>query len=120
MRLTRIINEPKRGIGNATIEALEELVFELRISPFDILRDAREYPTLSKRATPLTAFVTMMDEISELADGDFGVLIDELVDRTGYTDSLKKHGFDGETRLDNIDELKSYVMDYQEKMKTGL
>jgi len=119
LRLTRIINEPKRGIGNATIAALEELVFELRISPFDILRDAREYPTLSKRATPLTAFVTMMDEISEFADGDFGVLIDELVDRTGYTDSLKKHGFDGETRLDNIDELKSYVMDYQEENEDG-
>ena len=119
LRLTRIINEPKRGIGNATIAALEELVYELRISPFDILRDAKQYPTLSKRANPLIAFVTMMDEISEYADGDFGILIDELYDRTGYRDSLQKHGIDGETRLENIDELKSYIMDYQENSEDG-
>lgn len=113
LRLTRIINEPKRGIGNATIAALEELVFELGISPLEILRQAKEYPTLSKRATPLTAFITMVDEIKELANGDFGELMDELIERTGYKESLLTHGFEGETRLENIEELKSYIMNYQ-------
>ncbi len=114
MRFRRIVNEPKRGIGDATIRALDEICVANAVSPIEVMRDAADYPSLSKKANSLGSLAGIFDSLSEKVDTvPLDTLLDELLDRTGYRDYLKLQGTEGETRLENIEELKSTMVEYQ-------
>ena len=52
VRLTRIINEPKRGIGDATVAAVLELSAQVGVHPLKIMSEADQYQRLQRRAAP--------------------------------------------------------------------
>ncbi|NLP26343.1 MAG: UvrD-helicase domain-containing protein [Clostridiales bacterium] len=113
LRLKRIINEPKRGLGESTLTMLEEIIMDLNISPLDAMRNATDYPVLSKKANVLKSLAKMFDTLSELSETlPLDKLLDELLDRSGYREFLKNLGEDGVNRLENINELKSTMMAY--------
>lgn len=115
LRLRRIINEPKRGIGNASVDLLMQISESLGETPVQIMRTADSIPMLSRASKNLMQFAAVLDELKEhselipLAD-----LLDELMEKTGYLDYLKQQGEEGAGRLENINELKSTMVNYSE------
>ena len=113
VRLARIINEPKRGIGDATVAACREISDGLGISMLEVMRTADEYAPLSKKSKPLMAFAEMMDSLSELAEqNDLDILFDEVLSRTGYMQMLESQLLESQPRIENVRELKSNIMAY--------
>ena len=120
VRLTRIINEPKRGIGDATVAAVLELSAQLGVSPLQIMADADQYQKLQRRSAPLRAFADMMQGLIEKAlEEPLEILLDAVLDDTGYLSMLQLQGFEGQTRIENIDELRSSIIKFQEESPEG-
>lgn len=120
VRLKRIINEPKRGIGDATVKSVEMISAQTGISMYEIMRSADQYDALSKKAKSLQAFVKMIDELNNF-ELNMGLddLLDELMEVTGYRLYLTAQGVEGRVRLENIEELKSSLVKYMEENPTG-
>lgn len=114
MRFKRVVNEPKRGIGEATIKSLDEICIANSASPIEVMHDADSYPALGKKSNILKSLAGIFDELSQMADTvPLDTLLDELLDKTGYRDYLKLQGSEGQNRLENIEELKSTMVEYQ-------
>ena len=108
IRFRRVINEPKRGIGDATVDEIIRIAEGLGKSPLEICRDAASYETLAKRANHLKAAANIFEELDELSDTlPLDELVDAAAEKSGYIDALKAQGEEGEARIENIKELKS-------------
>ena len=113
VRLKRIINEPKRGIGAATLAAAEEIADGMGVSIYQVLKEADTYPALQKKSKALREFTDMIESLRQLAEeDDLEELFDQLVERTGYRMYLEAQGEEGKTRLENVNELKSNIIKY--------
>ncbi|MGN0631667.1 MAG: ATP-dependent helicase [Ruminococcus sp.] len=113
LRFHRIVNEPKRGIGDATIALIDDISRDLHISPIEVMRKSDEFPVLKKRVSSLKSFAEMIDLLSaKVNEMPFDEFLDLLLKKTGYADYLNSLGEEGETRLENIEELKSNMIDY--------
>lgn len=116
MHMRRIINEPKRGIGEATATAVEQIASDLGITMTEVMRNSAEFAPISKKSRILTAAAEMFDELTELSQTlKPSELLDEILSVTGYGDMLKTHGDDGKARLENISELKSTMINYEQE-----
>jgi DNA helicase-2/ATP-dependent DNA helicase PcrA len=114
LRLKRIINEPKRKIGAATVDALEEIASQMGTSMLDIMERVYEFPVLAKTADKLNSFATMIkavrDEYKRPSE-----IINALFERSGYRDMLKAEGFEGEGKIENVGELISAAVEYEHR-----
>lgn len=120
LRLRRIINEPKRKIGDSTVNLVLEIAQDEGISAFAVMEKSETYPALERRAAGLIAFTGMMRELMQAAEtGPLDALIDLLLDKTGYMDMLRSEGFEGQTRIENVEELKSTMLRYGEDHPDG-
>lgn len=116
LRLRRIINEPKRKIGDSTVNTVAEIAAGLGIPVFEVLETANQYEALGRKANDLMAFASMMRSLIDMAGKcPLDELLDELLERTGYLAMLKAEGFEGQTRIENIEELKSTMKRYEEE-----
>ncbi len=120
MRLKRIINEPKRKIGPATLEAVESLASTLGVPMYEIMKRADEYTALGKTADKLMAFTSLMDEIGR-SSALPSELIRELFEKTGYRDMLLEEGpIIGGGKVENVEELVSAAVEYETRIsETG-
>lgn len=115
LRFKRIINEPKRGIGDATVSMIEQIANDLGSSPIEIMRDAENYPLLSKKASALSSLAKTFDMFAEKAEElELPELLDLIMDKSGYAAALAGQGDEGQGRLENIAELKSTMQEYTE------
>ena len=115
LRLTRIINEPKRGIGASTIATAQEISNTVGESLFDVILRADEYAPLSKKAAPLLQFAKTIRTLADLSEEiPLDELLDELLERTGYLRMLEMQGDEGLTRIENVMELKSNIIKYMQ------
>jgi DNA helicase-2/ATP-dependent DNA helicase PcrA len=116
LRLKRIINEPKRSIGNATVSLLEQITSDLKLTPIEIMREAGQYAPLAKKSKPLVDVAKMFDYLSDFAEkNSLDTLLDELLQKSGYLTYLKSLGDEGAMRLENINELKSTMVTYSQE-----
>ncbi len=116
LRLMRIINEPKRGIGDATMSSVQEISELLEVGVFEVLKNADQYAPLQRKAKGLMQFAEMMNGLIESAAvTPLDELLDELLQLTGYRKMLLAEGLTGQTRLENIEELKSTIKRYEEE-----
>lgn len=116
VRFKRIVNEPKRGIGDATMEMLENITRDLGISPIDVMRDSETYPVLSKKVAHLKKFALMIDELTDsVKTMQLDEFFDLLLQKTGYADYMKNMGEEGKIRLENVQELKSNILKYMKE-----
>lgn len=112
--LKRIINEPKRGIGDTTVAALSALSEQLNLPMLDIARHADEYAHLQRASSKLKGFADMIDELRNAADSvELPELFDKLLEKTQYIGYLESLGEDGIDRIDNVKEFASSIMLYQ-------
>lgn len=116
LRLKRIINEPKRGIGSATVSIIEQITSDLGITPIEVLKQSLEYAPLAKKAKALTDIADMFEELVAISEEkSLEQLLDTLLVKTGYAKMLRELGEEGQTRLENINELKSSMVSYAEQ-----
>ncbi len=114
LRLRRIINEPKRGIGEATAAAIERIASDLGTDPLSVMRESEHYAPITKKSKTLHAVCDIFDSLAMLSEElPPSELIDELLDRSGYREALELSGEEGRNRLENIDELRSTMIDYE-------
>ena len=112
-RLLRIINEPRRKIGDKTLEAVIAIAEEQGTTLFDVMSHASSYVALSRTATILEGFAGMICELTErIGKVELPALIDEVLDRSGYRQMIVDAGPQEAERLDNLDEFKSNVVEY--------
>lgn len=115
LRFKRIINEPKRGIGDTTIALIEELCIGMSKNPIEVMINAEEYEPLAKKSKLLKEIAEMFVSLRKASEeANLDELLDMLVEVTGYSDYLKANGEEGITRLENINELKTTMADYKQ------
>lgn len=118
VRLRRIINKPKRGIGNTTLANATEIATTLGESIYDVIKRADEFEPLKRSATKLKGFCTLLDELIQIAE-DKEVSLSELyaalLEKTEYINALKKEKDDSESRIENIQELSTNIINYEEE-----
>lgn len=115
LRLKRIINEPKRGIGEATVTVLEQITSDLGENPVDIMLGSEELAPLAKKTKALKPLAEMFRYLADIAETlSLEELLDELMAKTGYKKYLEQQGEEGIMRLENINELKSTMANYEE------
>ena len=112
LRFKRIVNVPKRGIGDATVAAVENIATGLGISPIEVCKNAGSYPSVSSKANALREFADIIEKIRDKAEVDLNELVPFILDVTGYKMMLVSQGDEGESRLENIGELHSYLSSY--------
>lgn len=113
-RLMRIINLPKRGIGQTTIDRVRELAVQHGMSMYEALKRSATLPDLHKAAPKLGAFVDIIEELkSDSASLPLDELINAVIKKTGYLDMLKEEE-DGALREENLGELVSSAVMYLE------
>ena len=112
----RIINVPKRGIGMTTIVRVQEYADDRQISFYDALREADQIMTIGRSASKLKPFVTMIQTFRSKQEF-FGLseLVKDILETTGYVKELEESNEeDAADRIENIDELISKVVAYEE------
>lgn len=114
LRLKRVINEPKRKIGAATVDAIEEIAEASGLSMYAVMQRVSEYNVLSKSAEKLTSFVSLIEGIKakNLRPSE---LITAVFDETGYRAMLEAEGFEGEGKIANVNEFISAAVEYEKR-----
>lgn len=112
----RIINVPKRGIGATTVERIQEYVSISGQSFMEGVNDIESIPNISRGKKNVAEFAVMMHDLKAFADrGALKRLMEELLERTGYIESLKADdALKAEERSENIGELVSKLYAYVE------
>lgn len=114
VRFERIVNEPKRGIGNATLALLLQISQDLHLSPLEVLQNVEQYPALSKKKTVLKKFAELWEAlITAEREQPLEQFLDTILEKTGYHGMLESMGEEGTFRLENIEELKTSILTYQ-------
>ncbi|MCQ2486430.1 MAG: UvrD-helicase domain-containing protein [Clostridia bacterium] len=116
VKLRRIINEPKRGIGDATVNAAADIAATLGLSIYDILEAPDEYEKLSRSANKIKKFTEMIDTLRlKLYDTNMSEVFDDLLEDSGYMAYLAQDKETYEERKANVGELKSNMMRYMDE-----
>ncbi len=116
LAVRRIINVPKRGIGLTSINRVQEYAINKEISFYDALRGADLIPGIGRGVSKLESFVALIEHFkSEAQEQSISDLMKEIIDTTGYVESLKDEGEEeAQARIENIDELMSKIAAYEE------
>jgi DNA helicase-2/ATP-dependent DNA helicase PcrA len=118
IRLDRIINEPKRKIGNTTLAAIGEIAAVEGVSKFEIIKNADQYTALAKSATNLRAFADLIFQLQEIGRTEpLHVLFEKTIELSGYKQMLLAAGITEIDRLENIQELISNAIEYENSVE---
>ena len=123
MRLRRIINTPKRSIGDRSVEVAAQIGQQTGETLFEVVSHAKDYPALSRAANKMTLFAAQMHGLIELNNDEkvtLGELYDELVERIDYLNFLKTDDPESaEDRAANVQELASNLRRFEEENPEG-
>ena len=119
--LARIINEPKRKIGNATLEKARNIAREKETSLYDVISHADDYPEFKTAIKKLLGFSEIIQSLIKLKDT---VTIEELTGRilndTGYMPALvMEDTTESKTRIENLGEFISVITEFEKNEETG-
>ena len=112
IRLMRIINVPKRGIGESTVRHAYEIAQGLGMSMFEVIKEADHYEKLYRAANKLKSFCAMIERIDSFREeASLTDIFDIVMRETGYRDALFADE-NSEERIQNLDQLKSEMLEY--------
>ncbi len=115
LSFTRIINEPKRGIGKTTIDKIAQIADDFNISCFEVARFANQYTDLSRSAIKLIEFCEMILSLKK-AEKMMSLtrFTEKILGDSGYTAMLvAENTVEAKTRIDNLGEFLSAVSEYE-------
>lgn len=117
LALKRIINEPKRGIGNKTIDDLEYIASKHNISMLDLIREDEFNIFINERLRKSTNkfYQPLKDIFDNLSNYKIVDLINDVLDKSGYMKMLESSfSVEDRARIDNINEFISSAAEYEE------
>ncbi len=114
--LKRVINMPKRGIGDSTVEKLETIAEESGRSVLDVI-NAGEFSEVSRAAGKLEDFGNLMKKLSEISGENVpSKAIELIIEETGLMEEYKKEGeIEALTRDENMKELIGVAAELEKK-----
>ncbi len=120
VRLRRIINEPKRGIGETTINSAASIADGLGLTFYDVISHANEYPMLSRASAKLMDFTKLINKLAEsLEMKEIHDFFDDVITETGYMSSLDLDKETADERKQNVMELLANLIRYMEENEGG-
>ena len=120
VRLKRIINEPKRGIGDTTINNAASIADGLGVSLYEVVSHSAEYPMLSRAMAKLQDFSKLIEAlVASLEEKPIADFFDDVINMTGYMTSLELDKETAEERKANVMELLANVLKYTEENEDG-
>lgn len=114
--LQRIVNVPKRSIGDATVEKLQQYANEIDDSLYNVMLDVEVIPTLTARnKTTINKFTALMENLlvqkEQLSVSD---LVNTVLEDTGYLKELEaSNEVEDESRIENLKELVSAAVEFE-------
>ena len=121
--LRRILNVPKRGIGDRAVECVTALASRERITFWDALRRADESPDLATRSrTNIRGFVSLVEELQSMvaADERADVILESVLARSGYLEELEASDDPQDaTRVENLGELVAVAREFSDDPVSG-
>ncbi len=117
VRLQRIINVPKRGIGDTMFANILEIATGLGISAFEVCERADEFQKTLRSARKLQDFTAMIRHFQHCLDDGMALsdLLQEILEKTKYFDYLDEDPESAQDRKDNISELSTMFIRYQQE-----
>jgi DNA helicase-2/ATP-dependent DNA helicase PcrA len=115
--IKRIINEPRRGIGDRTVQAIEQYAGELEIGFFEAAKTIGDTGRIgAAQVGRVDEFIALMDQlIADSQKYSVVALLSEVLDRSGYVASLEREGtVEARGRIENIQELVSSAVNFEE------
>lgn len=114
--IKRIINVPKRSIGDATVNKVQDFAENFELNMWDALAEVRTIPTLTARnVSTIEPFVGLMERFMELSEViPVSELIKTILEETGYLKQLKESKeIEDKSRIDNLEELVSDAVEFE-------
>lgn len=117
--LKRIINVPKRGIGNTTVDNAESIANKRGCSIFSIISSAADIPELQRAAQRLETFVSLITHFRIVKDSlKVSELIEEVIEKSGILKELQdEETVESQTRIENIKELITGAIEFEEQFE---
>lgn len=120
VRLQRIINVPKRGIGDTTVQRANEIADLLGVPLFEVFKTADEYDVLKRAAGKLKDFAAMMERLSALAqEAQPAEVLSRVLEETAYVESLRTEPEKFDDRVQNLNELSATLVRFTEENPEG-
>jgi len=120
VRLRRIINEPKRGIGETTINNAASIADGLGTTFYNVIQNANDYPMLSRAAGKLIDFTALINSLAlSLEEKSIQDFFDDVITKTGYYASLDLDKETAEERKANVMEVLANLVRYMEDNEGG-
>ena len=119
--LTRIINVPKRGIGDTTVGRISQLASAVGKSMYQIITDENYAEALGRSYGKICEFAKLVSEIRSNIDKiSVADIIELIISRTGYADALiAENSQEAVGRIENLNELKSKAVEYEQKVENA-
>ena len=116
LSLTRIINEPKRGVGKTSLDNVEALAASMGISMYEIIKNVGDYG-LSRVFANTREFVNSIEDLRLRKDNlNISDLITETLSSTGYTKALEVEGtVEAESRIQNLEEFLTVAIEFEKE-----
>ena len=113
LSFTRIINEPKRGIGKTSMDNITSIASENNISMYEVVKNADKY--IPKIYDNTRDFVNAIEELKN-ADMPIGDIITNILKKSGYMGALKaENSIEAEARIENIEELITVANEFEKE-----
>ncbi|MFZ3453449.1 DNA helicase PcrA [Arthrobacter sp. 7Tela_A1] len=122
VNLRRILNEPKRGIGDRAEYSIAALAERERVSFMTALRRAEDAPGLATRSlNSVKGFVKLIDDLAEVASGSgASAALEAVLEQTGYLAQLRQSSDpQDESRVENLAELVAVVREFERDNPEG-
>ena len=121
--IKRIINIPRRGIGQTTIGRISDYAFSQEMPFYEALRRVDEIPGCTRASAKIHSFVSLIEHFRRKLRGEMYSLEDmtqELLDVTGYVRELEAEDTDeANGRIENIESLMNKIVQYEEDNNGG-
>ena len=116
LSLQRVINEPKRGIGQTSMEKIEAIAEANNISMYAVIKNAEQYG-LNKVYLNSREFINTIEELSSKKEETLiSELLKEVLNKTGYTKALElENTAQAESRIENLNEFLTVAMEFEEE-----
>ncbi|MDZ7674324.1 MAG: DNA helicase PcrA [Acidimicrobiales bacterium] len=111
----RVVNEPKRGVGDTSIARIDQWITGRGMTFLDGLRCAEDAGVSGRAVSGITRFLDLIDEAATRLDDGPGPLLEHLLESSGYLDELRNDGtIEAEGRMENLAELVGNAAEYDD------
>ena len=116
LSLKRIINEPKRGVGKTSLDAVQENAEKNNISMYDVIKRSAEFG-LNRVYTNTREFIEQIEYLRAKKDEmKISDLIKETLNKTGYTKALElENTIEAQSRIQNLDEFLTVAIEFEDE-----